>query len=196
MTVTTKEILDEFTAAYERVQQSACPEPTMMNLATADKQGRPSNRVVLLKSFDEQGFVFYTNYQSRKGRELEGNPHAALAFLWYEFNLQVRIQGRVEKTTSEESDTYFATRPRQSQIGAWASMQSQLIGHKFAFEKRIAKYALKFAVGSVPRPDFWGGFRVIPDTVEFWQKKDFRLHQRRLFIRQQADEWSMQKIYP
>jgi len=192
----TKVIIDEFLTSYQRVLDSDHPEPTTMNLATADKQGRPSNRIVLLKSTDERGFVFFTNYSSRKGQELLENPYAGLSFIWHEFNKQVRVQGRVEKVSAEESDAYFASRPRQSQIGAWASLQSQDIEHKLDFEKRIAKYALKFTIGKVPRPEFWGGFRVIPDVIEFWEKKDFRLHERRVFTRLEDDDWSMRKIYP
>ena len=167
-----------------------------MNLATIDGRGRPSSRIVLLKSVDEKGFVFYTNYTSRKARELDETPFAALCFIWQEYDRQIRIEGKVEKVSAEESDAYFASRPRQSQIGAWASKQSQEIEHKLDFEKRIAKYTLKFGIGKIPRPEFWGGYRVIPDHIEFWQKKEFRLHERRLFTRMEGDEWKMKKLYP
>ena len=192
----TAEIIDEFRGYYNQFQNTGHPEPTSMSVSTADKNGRPSCRIVLLKAFDERGFVFYTNYKSRKGEELIENPYAALTFIWHELGRQVRIEGRVEKVSEEESNEYFASRHKKSQIGAWASKQSQEIEHKLDFEKRIAKYTLKHAVGKVPRPEFWGGFRVVPDLVEFWLNRDFRLHERRVFTKKQGDDWSLKKIYP
>ncbi|NQZ59902.1 MAG: pyridoxamine 5'-phosphate oxidase [Lentisphaeraceae bacterium] len=192
----TSEIIHEFHTIFQTIKDSGHPEPNAMNLATADKSGRPSSRIVLLKSVDKKGFVFFTNYNSRKARELDENPFASLCFIWLEYGRQIRIEGRVEKVSTEESDAYFASRPRQSQIGAWASRQSQQIEHKLDFEKRIAKYTLKFGISTIPRPDFWGGFRLIPDHIEFWQKKDFRLHERRLFTRLDDEEWQLKRLYP
>ena len=192
----TKEIIKEFSTYFQEFKQCGHPEPSAMSLATADKQGRPSSRIVLLKDFDERGFVFYTNFNSRKGQQLQENPFAALTFFWNEISRQVRIEGKVEKVSDEEADAYFASRARKSQIGAWASKQSQDIEHSLDFEKRIAKYALKFAVGKVPRPSFWGGFRIVPDLIEFWVNKEFRLHDRTVYSRQSTEEWSMRKIYP
>jgi pyridoxamine 5'-phosphate oxidase len=192
----TAAIIEEFRTQYLEFQKSGHCEPSAMNLATAGSDGRPTSRVVLLKSFDDRGFVFYTNYSSRKAADLEATPFAALNFIWHETGRQVRVEGRVEKVSDEESDAYFASREKKSQIGAWASKQSSEIEGKLDFEKRIAKYSLKYGVSKVPRPPFWGGFRVIPDLIEFWVKKDFRLHERRIYSRIDSDEWSLKRIYP
>lgn len=190
------EIIEEFETNLEKVKKSGHPEPTAMSLATVSKDGKPSSRIVLLKEVSDRGFVFYTNYESRKGRQLEENPYAALTFVWHELKKQVRVEGRVIKTSDEESDEYFATRPKKSQIGAWASIQSSEIENKFEFEKRIAKYTMKYAVGKVPRPAFWGGYIVVPDLIEFWEAREFRLHDRRVFERVNEEEWKVKKIYP
>ena len=190
------EIVKEFDANLKKVKDSGHPEPTAMSLATVSKEGKPSSRIVLLKEFSERGFVFYTNYESRKGVQIDENPNVALTFVWHGLKKQVRVEGRAEKVSPEESDAYFATRPTKSQIGAWASIQSREIEHKLDFEKRIAKYTLKYGVGKVPRPDFWGGYLVIPELIEFWEARDFRLHDRRVFERLADDSWSVKKIYP
>ena len=152
-------------------------DPTAMTIASADADGVPSARMVLLKDADEQGFVFYTNTQSQKGRELDANPSAALVFHWKSLRRQVRVNGSVERVSDTEADVYFATRPRGSQIGAWASDQSQSLEGRFELEKRVAKFAAKFGLGAVPRPQYWTGYRIVPIRYEFWQDKQFRLHE-------------------
>lgn len=190
------EIVKEFDENLAKVKESGHPEPTAMSLATVSKEGRPSSRIVLLKEFSERGFVFYTNYKSRKASNLSENPFAALTFVWHGLKKQVRVEGRVEKVSAAESDEYFASRAKKSQIGAWASIQSSEIEDKFAFEKRIAKYTMKYALGKVPRPEFWGGYLLVPDLIEFWEARDFRLHERRVFERSTENEWKMKKLYP
>ena len=190
------EIVNEFDLSLKKVKDSGHPEPTAMSLATVSKEGKPSSRIVLLKEFSERGFVFYTNYKSRKALQLSENPFAALTFVWHSLKKQVRVEGKVSKISEEESDEYFQTRPRKSQIGAWASKQSEEIEGKLDFEKRIAKYTLKYAVGKVPRPPFWGGYLLEPELIEFWEARDFRLHDRRVFEHVDGDEWKMKKIYP
>lgn len=196
LSMKTTEIIKNFQTYFEEFQKADHPEPTAMSLATSTKSGRPSSRIVLLKSFDERGFVFYTNFTSRKAQQLEENPFAALTFFWNETSRQVRIEGAVEKVSDEEADAYFASRARKSQIGAWASKQSSEIEHSLDFEKRIAKYTLKFGLSKIPRPEFWGGFRLKPDLVEFWVKKDFRLHERTVHTLLSGNEWATKKIYP
>jgi pyridoxamine 5'-phosphate oxidase len=196
MEMKTADIISDFNKYYEEFKEKGHPEPSAMSLATTGKDGRPSSRIVLLKSVDDRGFVFYTNFTSRKGRQLEENSFAALTFFWQETSRQMRIEGAVEKVSDEEADAYFASRPKQSQIGAWASKQSQEIEHKLDFEKRVAKYTLKYALGKVPRPAFWGGFRLEPDLVEFWVKKDFRLHERTVYTRNNGDDWDIKRIFP
>lgn len=170
-------------------------DPNAMALATADAAGRPSVRMVLLKGFDEQGFVFYTNLESRKGAELTANPHAALCFYWKSRQRQVRVDGPVSPVTADEADAYFATRARDSQIGAWASAQSRVLTGRFELEKAIARYAARYAIGRVPRPPYWSGFRLAPDRIEFWQERPFRLHDRLVFVRD-AGAWRTEKLYP
>ena len=170
-------------------------DPNAMALATADAAGRPSVRMVLLKGFDEQGFVFYTNLESRKGAELAANPHAALCFYWKSRQRQVRVDGPVSPVTADEADAYFATRARDSQIGAWASAQSRVLTGRFELEKAIARYAARYAIGRVPRPPYWSGFRLAPDRIEFWQERPFRLHDRLVFVRD-AGAWRTEKLYP
>jgi pyridoxamine 5'-phosphate oxidase len=157
---------------------AALPEPTAMCLSTTSSDGRPSSRMVLLKGFDKDGFVFYTNYNSRKGRELAENPHAALTFFWPELERQIRITGRTSKVSEEESDEYFDSRPYTSRLGAWASEQSEPIESKTVLVTKAAKLAIKYAAGSVPRPSHWGGYRVAPNEIEFWQGRPSRLHDR------------------
>jgi pyridoxamine 5'-phosphate oxidase len=168
-----------------------------MTLATVDADGLPNARMVLLKGVDERGFVFYTNRDSQKGRELDAHPLAALVFHWKSLNKQVRVRGDVERVTDAEADAYFASRPKQAQIGAWASKQSSPLESRIAFEKAVAIYAAKYALGEVPRPPYWSGYRIVPLRIEFWQDRPFRLHDRIEFVRTTPDaSWSKTRLYP
>jgi pyridoxamine 5'-phosphate oxidase len=168
-----------------------------MTLATVDADGLPNARMVLLKGSDERGFVFYTNMDSQKGQELGAHPLAALVFYWKSSNRQVRVRGTVEQVTDAEADAYFASRPKQAQIGAWASKQSAPLESRLAFEKAVAVYAAKYAIGAVPRPPNWSGYRIVPLSIEFWQERPFRLHDRIAFTRDQAGSaWSKTRLYP
>jgi pyridoxamine 5'-phosphate oxidase len=168
-----------------------------MTLATVDADGMPDARMVLLKGVDHGGFVFYSHIDSAKGRELKANPRAALVFHWKSLRRQVRIRGAVEPVTAAEADAYFATRPKQAQLGAWASKQSQPLESRFAFEQQIAKYAAKHLVGEVPRPPGWSGWRVTPVAFEFWHDRPYRLHDRILFTRATPnDAWVKTRLYP
>lgn len=164
-------------------------------LATADARGIPSARMVLLKDADAEGFVFYTNLESRKGHELLGNPNAALCFHWKSLQRQVRVEGAVEPVSDGEADVYFASRPRGAQIGAWASKQSRALEGRFELEKRIAQYSAKFHIGTVPRPKFWTGFRIKPKAIEFWEEQLFRLHDRLVFIQAETG-WTTERLFP
>jgi pyridoxamine 5'-phosphate oxidase len=185
----------EFLEAFERAKIEQPGDPTAMTLATADAQGRPAARMVLLKAVDSRGFVFYTNYESRKAEQLAANPAAALCIYWPALDLQVRVEGSVERTSEAESDTYFATRPHGSQIGAWASQQSRPLSSRAKLLAQVAETEARFLGRSVPRPPFWGGFRVIPRRIEFWHNQLHRLHDRRLFVRRE-DGWTVQRLYP
>lgn len=184
-----------FTAWLAEAEKSESEYPNAMSLATLSETGDPDVRVVLLKSFDEKGFVFFTNYKSKKSKDIIAHPRVSIGFHWKSLNRQVRIAGVVEKVSEAESDAYFQSRPRLSQIGAWASIQSTPIANEHDFEKRIAQYTLKFNVGTVPRPDFWGGYRVIPNRIEFWSEKPFRMHERQVFTRN-AQQWDIERLYP
>ncbi|MEO6173143.1 MAG: pyridoxamine 5'-phosphate oxidase [Arenimonas sp.] len=192
-----REALDTFAQLLERAKQSSEREPTAMTLATLGKNGRPSARTVLLKAFDAKGFVFYTNFESHKGRQLASNPQAALLFLWKALDnaLQVRIEGTVEPVSAEEADNYFASRPRESQIGAWASKQSATLDSRETFDKQIAFYDQKFAGIDVTRPPHWSGFRVVPEMLEFWYGAEFRLHERQCYERVNG-EWTKRMLFP
>lgn len=170
-------------------------EPNAMTLATAGPDGRPSARMVLLKGVDERGFVFYTNYDSRKGRELDANPQAALVFWWRELQRQVTVTGTVARVEASESDAYFATRPRGSQLGALASPQSRVLADRQQLDRRFAELAAVHATGQVPRPTWWGGYRVAPDTVEFWQARPDRMHDRLRYLRT-ASGWALERLAP
>lgn len=171
-------------------------DPNAMSLATVGEDGMPSLRMVLLKGFDEAGFVFYTNLASQKGRELAAHPKAALCFHWKSLKRQVRVEGLVTPVSEAEADAYFASRARGSRIGAWASKQSQPMQGRFELEQRVAKYALKFNIGTIPRPPFWSGFRITPSKIEFWRDKPFRLHERNLYTRQPDGSWATATLFP
>jgi pyridoxamine 5'-phosphate oxidase len=182
----------------ERAMAAGVAEPTAMALATADAEGRPSVRMVLLKGFDERGFVFYTNLESRKGRELTENPHAALCIFWQPLELQVRIEGPVQPVSDAEADEYYASRARGSRIGAWASMQSRPLPSYDALMESVREYEARFTGENIPRPPYWSGFRLDPTRIEFWQGRPSRLHERERFDRDPADaaRWQVQNLYP
>jgi pyridoxamine 5'-phosphate oxidase len=185
----------QFAQWYERAQATVTPLPDAVALATATPAGHPSLRMVLLKGFDAHGFVFYTNYRSRKGRELARNPRATLLFYWGEFERQVRIDGRVERLMARESEEYFATRPRGSQLAAWASPQSALVAGRGPLERRFAAFARKYR-DAVPRPPHWGGYRLVPEAFEFWQGREDRLHDRILYRRVRGGRWRIERLAP
>lgn len=183
-----------FSQAKE-LDRSILPEPNAMSLATVGMSGNPSVRIVLMKDVDERGFVFYTNLEGRKGRELRTRPVAALCFHWAPLEVQVRAEGPVELVSPGEADAYFATRPRESQIGAWASIQSQPIEHAKDLAQRVADYEKEFDGRAVPRPPHWSGFRLQPERIEFWKARPGRLHERHLYIRS-GESWTMETLYP
>ncbi|MGU7781666.1 pyridoxamine 5'-phosphate oxidase [Burkholderia sp. PU8-34] len=187
----------QFDRWFKEALAAKLPEPNTMTLATVGDNGRPSARIVLIKGVDERGFVFFTNYESRKGHDLAANPYAALLFYWIELERQVRIEGRIEKTTSEESDRYFASRPIGSRIGAWASEQSAVIDSRATLEAREKEISARYG-DDPPRPPHWGGYRLVPDSLEFWQGRPSRLHDRLLYTRDAAAQhgWTISRLSP
>jgi pyridoxamine 5'-phosphate oxidase len=189
--------IEQFATWFSTALNSALPDSNAMSLATATSEGKPSVRVVLLKAFDQRGFVFFTNYKSGKGRDLDANPQAALAFYWIQLERQVRVTGRVEKTSREESQEYFHSRPRGSQLGAWVSHQSEVIDARRILEARLAEMTERFAgEGVIELPPHWGGYRVAPETIEFWQGRANRLHDRFLYTRQTDGSWALDRLAP
>jgi len=186
-----------FAEWYAEAEKNEPNDPSALTLATVGPDGTPSARMVLLKGYDPDGFVFYTNYESRKGRQLIDHPKAAMLFHWKSLRRQVRLEGPVSRTTAEEADAYFATRARGSQIGAWASDQSRPLESRFALEKRVAEFGARHLIGTVPRPSHWSGFRLQPLLIEFWQDQAFRLHDRLEYRRADAGQpWTTRTLYP
>jgi pyridoxamine 5'-phosphate oxidase len=188
--------LTEFRRWYRLAEESGIPQPDAMTLATATPDGVPSARMVLLKGVDDGGFVFYTNYESRKARELTENPRGALVLYWNPLRRQVRVNGRVERVSSGESQEYFRTRPYGSRLAAWASRQSHVIADRSGLEEEYRRLERKYAGGDVPLPPFWGGYRVVPDAVEFWMGRENRLHDRLRYSRQRDGSWVIERLAP
>ncbi len=189
--------LVQFQLWFDEALKSDVMEANAMNLATVSKKGTPSSRIVLLKGIEEDGFLFYTNYQSRKGRQIEENEHAALTFFWPELERQVRIEGVTEKVSPETSTAYFQSRPKGSQIGAWASPQSAIIENREILEERAQQLEKQYAtVETLPRPQQWGGYRVIPGMIEFWQGRSSRMHDRLTYFRDEKGNWDIQRLAP
>jgi pyridoxamine 5'-phosphate oxidase len=189
--------IEQFGRWFADAQAATVPEPNAMVVATADPSGAPAARVMLLKGFDARGFTFFTNYDSRKGRTLAANPRAALCFFWHALERQVRIEGRVERVSREESEAYFHARPTLAQIGAWASRQSSVLGSREELEQRALAQFEQFAGEEVPLPDFWGGYRVVPHSIEFWQGRPSRLHDRLVYTREgDAASWTIRRLSP
>lgn len=188
--------MTQFSRWYEPVLERGGVEPTAMTLATVGEDGMPTTRIVLLKSHDRDGFVFYTNYHSRKGRELDANPRCSLLFWWGDFYRQIRVEGVAERVPSDESDRYFDSRPRGSQLGAWASPQSQPLPDRDALLEKLAQYEEKYRDRPVPRPSHWGGYLVRPSRLEFWQAGPDRLHDRFEYEKTRGDEWNVQRLAP
>lgn len=188
---------DLFAEWLKLAEKSEINDPNAMAVATVDKDGMPDVRMVLLKAFDTRGFVFYTNYESAKGVELQDNQVAALNFHWKSLRRQVRVRGTVAPVAPEEADAYFSSRAKDSQIGAWASLQSRPMAGRWEFEKRIAQFTMKYGLTKVPRPPHWSGFRITPVQIEFWRDRPFRLHDRLRYTRAtEADSWKTAKLYP
>jgi pyridoxamine 5'-phosphate oxidase len=186
----------QFDSWFQQALAAGLPEPNAMTLATATPDGKPSARVVLLKGFDERGFVFFTNYESQKGRELSANPLAALVCYWVELERQVRISGRVSKVSGEESEAYFRSRPLGSQLGAWASRQSEVVAGRKSLEDTLEQLTQEYETKPVPVPPNWGGYRVAPETIEFWQGRPNRLHDRLRYTLQSNSQWLIERLAP
>ncbi len=196
MSLTIDDPFATFSAWLQEAEAGEPNDPTAMALSTVGADGMPSTRMVLLKGVDAGGFVFYTNLGSQKARELTAHPKAALLFHWKSLQRQVRVQGTVQPVTDAEADAYFASRHRDSRIGAWASKQSQPMAGRWELEKRVAAYALQFGIGEIPRPSFWSGFRITPTTMEFWKAGAFRLHERIRLERDEAGGWRQTPLFP
>ena len=195
MTDQSQDPIARFEAWMAEAAASEPNDPNAVCLATSTPEGRPSARMVLLKGVDAQGFVFYTNLESRKGEELAANPQAALCFHWKSLGRSVRVEGPVEPVSDAEADAYYATRARGSRIGAWASRQSRPLEGRFALERAVAETTMRFGIGEIPRPPFWSGFRVLPRRIEFWRDMPFRLHDRQVFHRE-GEGWRIEALYP
>ncbi len=187
----------QFGKWFVEARAAKLPEPNAMTLSTATIDGKPSGRIVLLKQFDDEGFVFYTNYSSRKSEEINSNPHAALTFYWAELERSVRVEGSVEKVERGMSERYFARRPKGSKLGAWVSQQSEVVDGRQPIEKRLAELEQQYAnTEEVPAPEFWGGFRVVPESIEFWQGRQNRLHDRLRYRKAGSEEWRLERLWP
>lgn len=188
--------VDQFNKWYNDVRTAEISEYHAMTLATCSATGRPSARIVYLRGFDDRGFTFYTNYNSRKGEEMAHNPLASLCFFWKELERQIRIEGQVVKVSAEESDAYFAGRPLNNQLGAWASTQSRILESAQVLRDRVEEVRRRFADGTIPRPENWGGYRLVPDSFEFWQGRPSRLHDRFLYTLEPSGKWAISRLNP
>ncbi|HEU4718450.1 MAG TPA: pyridoxamine 5'-phosphate oxidase [Bacteroidia bacterium] len=195
-TMVDKDPFDQFGSWFVAAVEAKVNEPNAMVLSTVSESGRPSSRVMLLRHFSGKGFSFFTNYNSRKGKEIEKNPAAAILFFWPELERQVRIEGKLSKVSAAESDDYFLSRPRESRIGAWASPQSEMISGRKALEDFLGNMKDKFADAEVIRPEWWGGFNLVPDRIEFWQGRPSRLHDRICYVRQDDGTWRISRLAP
>jgi pyridoxamine-phosphate oxidase len=191
-----KDPIQQFALWFDNALEAKVQEPNAMTLATASKKGIPSARIVLLKGFDPEGFIFYTNYESHKGKELKENPHGALVFFWHDLERQVRIEGKIKKVKAGESDLYFHSRPKESRLGAWASPQSQVIEDRQILEETFEELVSSYEHTEPPRPDFWGGYRLIPNKIEFWQGRPSRMHDRILFKKSAKGNWKVVRLAP
>jgi pyridoxamine 5'-phosphate oxidase len=188
--------MKQFANWWQHALESKIEEPNAMTLATCSASGRPSARIVLLKGIENNGFVFFTNYLSRKGTEIHDNPFVSLLFFWKELERQVRIEGKITRVPAKESDEYFSSRPKESRIGAWSSPQSRVIESREILQKNVEKYNAQFAEGIIPRPEFWGGYQVQPDRIEFWQGRPGRLHDRLRYALDENNTWKIERLAP
>jgi pyridoxamine 5'-phosphate oxidase len=188
--------MKQFANWWQHALESKIEEPNAMTLATCSASGRPSSRIVLLKGIENNGFVFFTNYLSRKGTEIHDNPFVSLLFFWKELERQVRIEGKITRVAAKESDEYFSSRPKESRIGAWSSPQSRVIESREILQKNVEKYNAQFAEGIIPRPEFWGGYQLQPDLIEFWQGRPGRLHDRLRYALDENNTWKIERLAP